>query len=87
MLDVCHTGINVCTNESGWCYGSGFAPVSFSVSRFSVVKIFTVEMYIYAFRDCGMRRRCVVRRCMDVMVGRDGVGYDVRQWLALWATG
>ncbi len=44
-------------------------------------------MYIYAYRDCGMRRRCVVRRCMDVMVGRNGVGYDVRQWLALWATG
>ena len=44
-------------------------------------------MYIYAFRDCGMRHRCVVRRCMDVMVGRNGVGYDVRQWLVLWATG
>ena len=54
---------------------------------FLLSKFFTVEMYIYAFRDCGMRRRCVVRRCMDVVVGRNGVGYDVRQWLVLWATG
>lgn len=54
---------------------------------FLLSKFFTVEMYIYAFRDCGMRQGCVVRRCMDVMVGRNGVGYDVRQWRVFWATG
>lgn len=54
---------------------------------FLLSKFFTVEMYIYAFRDCGMRQGCVVRRCMDVMVGRNGVGYDVRQWQVFGVTG
>lgn len=54
---------------------------------FLLSKFFTMEMYIYAFRDCWMRHRCVVRRCMDVMVGRNGVGYDVRQWQVFGVTG
>lgn len=66
VLDVCHTGINVCTNESGWCYGSGFTPVSFSVSRFSVVKIFycgNVYLCIPRLLDASPVRSATVYGC------------------------
>ena len=44
-------------------------------------------MYIYAFRDCIPCWRFALFMCIAEMVERDGVGYDVRQWLVLWATG
>lgn len=87
MLDVCHTGINVCANESGWCYGSGFTPVSFSVSRFSVVKIFyfgNVYLCIPRLLDASPVRSATVYGCDG---GRNGVGYDVRQWQVFGVTG
>lgn len=66
MLDVCHNGINVCANESEWCYGSGFAPVSFSVLRFSVVKIFycgNVYLCIPRLRDASPVSSATVYGC------------------------
>lgn len=54
---------------------------------FLLSKFFTVEMYIYAFRDSIPCWRCALFMCIAEMVGRDGVGYDVRQWQVFWATG
>lgn len=54
---------------------------------FLLSKFFTVEMYIYAFRDCIPCWRCALFICIAEMVGRDGVGYDVRQWQVFGATG
>lgn len=54
---------------------------------FLLSKFFTVEMYIYAFRDCIPRWRYALCRCITETAGRDGVGYGVRQWQVLWATG
>lgn len=48
---------------------------------FQLSKFFTVEMYIYAFRDCIPCWRCALFMCIAEMVGRDGVGYGGRQKL------
>lgn len=54
---------------------------------FLLSKFFTVEMYIYAFRDCIPRWRYALFMCIAEMVERDGVGYDVRQWQLFGVTG
>lgn len=48
---------------------------------FLLSKFFTVEMYIYAFRDCIPRWRYALCRCITETAGRNGVGYDGRQKL------
>lgn len=54
---------------------------------FLLSKFFTVEMCIYAFRDCIPCWRCALFMCIAEMVGRDGVGYGVRQWQVFGVTG
>ena len=62
-------------------------PFRFLFCDFLLSKFFTVEMYIYAFRDCIPCWRCVLFMCIAEMVERDGVGYDVRQWQVFGVTG
>lgn len=62
-------------------------PFRFLFCDFLLSKFFTVEMYIYAFRDCIPCWRCALFMCIAEMVERDGVGYDVRQWQVFGVTG
>ena len=48
---------------------------------FLLSKFFTVEMYIYAFRDCIPCWRCALFMCIAEMAGRNGVGHAGRQKL------
>lgn len=48
---------------------------------FLLSKFFTVEMYIYAFRDCIPRWRYALCRCITEPAGRNGVGHAGRQKL------
>ena len=48
---------------------------------FLLSKFFTVEMYIYAFRDCIPCWRCALFICIAEMVGRNGMGHAGRQKL------
>ena len=48
---------------------------------FLLSKFFTVEMYIYAFRDCIPCWRCALCRCITETAGRNGVGHAGRQKL------
>lgn len=59
----------------------------FCFAIFCCQNFFTVEMYIYAFRDCIPCWRCALFMCIAEMVERDGVGYDVRQWQLFGVTG
>ena len=63
--------------------GAGLRPFRFLFCDFLLSKFFTVEMYIYAFRDCIPCWLCALCRCIAETAGRNGVGHAGRQKLVV----